>query len=120
MAGCALGLISLHAGDHATSQTWITDARRRCDRVSDQYVWVSAYIGLANLELAVRDRTGRAASAAAQLYTDAARTDLPEFLAWALVYRAELGDRSQIPLACTAAEGVANPVLQARIQAPTS
>jgi ATP/maltotriose-dependent transcriptional regulator MalT len=50
MAGCALGLISLHAGDHATSQNWITDARRRCDRVSDRYVWVSAYIGLANLD----------------------------------------------------------------------
>jgi DNA-binding SARP family transcriptional activator len=119
MAACTLGLIALHTGDHATSHTWISDARRRCDRVSDRYVWVSAYIGLANVELAVRGRTGGAASAAARLHTDAARADLPEFLSWALVHQAELGDHSRISPARTAADGVANPILQARIRALT-
>ncbi|MEV6488821.1 hypothetical protein AB0M20_09305, partial [Actinoplanes sp. NPDC051633] len=119
MAGCTLGLIALHAGDHGTAHTWITDARRRCDRVPDRYVWVSAYIGLADLELAVRDPTRVATSAAARLHTDAARADLPEFLAWALVHQAELGDHSRISPARTAAAAVANPVLQARARALT-
>jgi hypothetical protein len=47
----------------------------------------------------------------------AARSDLPEFLAWALIYQAESGDRAKIPLARTAAEGVTSPRLQARVQA---
>jgi hypothetical protein len=47
----------------------------------------------------------------------AARSDLPEFLARALVYQAESGDRARIPLARTAAEGVTSPRLQARVQA---
>jgi hypothetical protein len=43
------------------------------------------------------------------------RSDLPEFLAWALVYQAESGDRAKVPLARSAADGIANPDLQARV-----
>ena len=117
MAGRGLGLLALHDGDLAGARTWIADARRRCDRVSDRYVWVSAYIGLAELEAeaAARDRAGTA-RAAARLYDLAVRCDLPEFLAWALVYQAEAGDRGRAALARTAAAGVSNPALQARVQ----
>jgi hypothetical protein len=117
MAARLLGLVALNAGDSAAAQTWFVDARRRCDRVSDRYVWVSAYIGLAELEIAARQRTDRVVPLAARLHDDAVRYDLPEFLAWALVHQAEYGDRSRIPLARTAAEGVTNPVLQARVRA---
>jgi DNA-binding SARP family transcriptional activator len=117
MAGRALGLLASHAGDLGAARTWLADARRRCDRVSDRYVWVSAYIGLAQLETAAREDTDLIGPAAARLYEHAARSDLPEFLAWALVYQAESGDRAKIPLARTAAEGVTSPRLQARIQA---
>ena len=61
MAGRALGLLASHAGDPAAAQTWIADARRRCDRVPDRYVWVSAYIGLAQIEIAARHDTDRVA-----------------------------------------------------------
>jgi DNA-binding SARP family transcriptional activator len=116
MAGRALGLIELHTGDPAAAQTWIADARRRCDRVSDRYVWVSAYIALADLELAVRTGTDTT-RAADRLHDYALRTDLPEFLAWALVHQAEAGDDSRISLARSTAEGVTNPLLQARVRA---
>jgi len=53
----------------------------------------------------------------ARLYEDAARNDLPEFLAWALVYQAESGDHAKVPLARSAADGIANPDLRARVQA---
>jgi DNA-binding SARP family transcriptional activator len=117
MAGRVLGLLALHAGDLAGAQSWLADARHRCDRVPDRYVWVSAYIGLAQLEAAARQDPGLAGPAAARLCEHAVRSDLPEFLAWALVYQAEAGDRAKIPLARTAADGVTNPHLQARVQA---
>jgi tetratricopeptide (TPR) repeat protein len=117
MAARALGLLALDAGDLGAAQAWLADARRRCDRVPDRYVWVSAYIGLAQLETAARHNADLIAPAAAQLYEYAVRSDLPEFLAWALVYQAESGDYAKIPLARSAAGGIANPVLQARVQA---
>ena len=117
MAARALGLLALHAGDLGAAQVWLADARRRCDRVPDRYVWVSAYIGLAQLETAARANIDLVAPAAARLYEHAVRGDLPEFLAWALVYQAESGDYAKAPLARSAAEVIANPVLQARVQA---
>jgi tetratricopeptide (TPR) repeat protein len=117
MAARALGLLALHAGDLATARSWLCDARRRCDRVPDRYVWISAYVGLAQLETAARQDPGLVPPIAARLYDLAARTDLPEFLAWALVYQAESGDRAKIPLARSAADGIANPDLQARVRA---
>jgi ATP/maltotriose-dependent transcriptional regulator MalT len=117
MAARALGLLALHAGDLGAAQVWLADARRRCDRVPDRYVWVSAYIGLAQLETAARADIDLVAPAAARLYEHAVRGDLPEFLAWALVYQAESGDHAKVPLARRAAAGIASPVLQARVQA---
>jgi hypothetical protein len=117
MAGRALGLVALHAGDLATARAWLADARRRCDRVPDRYVWVSAYIGLAQLEADASADGGLVGPSAARLYEHAVRSDLPEFLAWALVYQAEFGDHGKAPLARAAADGVTNPVLQARVQA---
>jgi hypothetical protein len=107
----------LTVGDLGKARSWLADARRRCDRVPDRYVWVSAYIGLAQLEAAAREDPGLVAPSAARLYEHAVRSDLPEFLAWALVYQAESGDDSKIPLARSAAHGVTNPQLQARVKA---
>jgi DNA-binding SARP family transcriptional activator len=117
MAGRALGLLALHAGDLAAARAWLADARRRCDRVPDRYVWVSGYIGLAQLQVDAHQDTGLARLAAARLYEHAVRSDLPEFLTWALVYQAESGDRGKAALARTAADGIDNPSLLARVQA---
>ncbi len=117
MAGRALALLAAHAGDLVAAKDWITDARRRCDRLPDRYVWVSAYIGLAELEIAAREHTDLIAPLAAKLHDDAARHDLPEFLAWALLYQAEWGDRARAALAVATAEGVDNPALKARVRA---
>jgi len=117
LAGRQLALVARHRDDRDGARSWLDDARRRCDRVPDRYVWVSGYIGLAQLELAAgRDRE-LAAAAAARLYDHASRHDLPEFLAWALVCQAEAGDRGRVPLAVRAAAAVDNPVLAARARA---
>jgi DNA-binding SARP family transcriptional activator len=117
MAARTLGLLALHKGDLGAAQDWLADARQRCDRVPDRYEWISAYIGLAQLESAARQDPDLVAPAAARLYQHAAHNDLPEFLAWALVYQAESGDHTKVPLARSAADGIANPDLQARVQA---
>ena len=113
----APGLLALHAGDLGGAQAWLADARRRCDRVPDRYVRISGYIGLAQLETAARENADLVAPTAARLYEHAVRSDLPEFLAWALVCQAESGDQAKVALARDVAGGIASPRLQARVQA---
>lgn len=117
MAGRALALLSLQAGDAAAATGWITDARRRCDRVSDRYVWVSGFVGLGQLEIAAARQRDLLMPLARRLYRDAVRADLPEFIAWALIYQAEAGDRANLPMVRAVAAGVVNPALQARAAA---
>jgi hypothetical protein len=105
MAGRALALLALRAGDEAAAEEWITDARRRCDRVPDRYVWVSGFVALGHLEIAARQQPDLVMPLARRLYRDALRTDLPEFIGWALT------------LAKAIAREVTNPVLQARAAA---
>lgn len=114
MAARALGLIAAHGGDLEAGRGWLAEARRRSDRVADRYVWVSAYIGLADLQLSVVD--GRDVAAAAQrLHDEALGADLPELLAWALVHQAESGDRTRVEPARAAAAELDDPGLKARV-----
>lgn len=117
MAGRAMALLALHAGDPAAAGEWIIDARRRCDRLPDRYVWISGFVGLAHLEIAARQQPELVMPLARRLYQDALRMDLPEFTAWALIYQAEAGDLANLPLAQTLAAGIVNPALQARAAA---
>ena len=118
MAGRALGLLALHAGDLGGRAG--LDRRRPAPLRS----------GIGPLRLGLRlHRPGPAGSGQRPrgpgrdrpgcrpaLRACAVRCDLPEFLAWALVYQAEAGDRGRAALARTAAAGVSNPALQARVQ----
>src|SRR5207244_2428148 len=79
MAARALSLVAAHDGDVAAAWGWTVDARDRCDRVPDRYVWISACIGLTQLDLARRDSPSEVPRLAARLLDDASRTDLPEF-----------------------------------------
>jgi hypothetical protein len=117
MAGRALAMLALHDGDVTAAGEWITDARRRCDRVSDRYVWVSGFVALGHLEIAASRQPDLVLPLARRLYREATRTDLPEFISWALVYQAEAGDPASAPLARAIAREITNPALQARAAA---
>ena len=117
MAGRALALLALHAGDPAAAGKWITDARRRCDRLPDRYVWVSGFVALGHLEIAASQQRELVLPLARRLYQDGLRADLPEFIAWALIYQAEAGDLTKLPLARTLAADIVSPALQARVTA---
>jgi hypothetical protein len=96
---------------------WVSDAQRRCDRVSDRYVWVSGYVALGHLEIAASQQPDLVVGLARRLYQEAVRADLPEFTAWALIYQAEAGDAAQVPLARALASQIASPALQERAAA---
>jgi DNA-binding SARP family transcriptional activator len=88
MAARSLALLSLQAGDLPSAYEWINDAKTRCNRIQDRYVWVSAYVDLAHVQILFRDKSSIVASVASKLYSDAIRFDLPEFAKWAVTYQA--------------------------------
>jgi DNA-binding SARP family transcriptional activator len=117
MAARALGEVAALTGKYDAAWEWMADARQRCDRVPDRYVWVSGHISLAQLNLAAKVDRKQVPELAARLYQDAVRFDLPEFAAWALVHQARSGDRSPVAHAQAAARGVDNPALHEAIAA---
>jgi DNA-binding SARP family transcriptional activator len=117
LAGRALALVALQAGDAAKAGEWITEARRRCDRVPDRWVWLSGFVVLGHLEIAAREEPDLVVPLARRLYQHALRADLPEFIAWALIYQAEAGDLAGLALARTIAARVTNPALHERAAA---
>jgi DNA-binding SARP family transcriptional activator len=80
MAARTVAMIASRQGEHETAWQWVSDARRRSDRVIDHYVWVSCYIGVAQVEIARRARPDLLSSLARQLQADAIRFDLPDFV----------------------------------------
>jgi DNA-binding SARP family transcriptional activator len=117
MAGRALAMLALQSGDADDASEWIIDARRRCDRFPDRYVWVSGFVALGQLEIATRVQPELVLPLARRLHAEALRMDLAEFVTWAMVYQAEAGERPNLSLVRAMAEQVANPALQARAAA---
>jgi hypothetical protein len=78
---------------------------------------VSGFVALGQLEIAARQQPELVMPLARRLYQQALRTDLPEFIAWALVYQAEAGDLASLPLAGALAAEITNPALRARAAA---
>jgi len=117
LAARALALVALHAGDAAGAGEWITEARRRCDRVPDRWVWLSGFVALGHLEIAARQEPELLVPLARRLYQHSLRADLPEFIAWALIYQAEAGDLVGLAAARVIAARVTNPALHERAAA---
>ncbi|MDQ1512870.1 MAG: hypothetical protein QOC59_712 [Microbacteriaceae bacterium] len=115
MGARALGLVAAHAGDDQAGWDWTLDARARCDRVPDRYVWVSSYVGLAQIQIARFGDPAAVPQLARRLYEEALRTDLPEFQAWALLHGAEAGDATLVPQARSAGRGLDSPSLHRRL-----
>jgi len=85
--------------------------------VPDRWVWLSGFVALGHLEIAARQQPDLVMPLARRLYQHALRADLPEFIAWALIYQAEAGDLAGLALAQAIAAQVTNPALQARAAA---
>ena len=71
----------------------------------------------ANLEIAARQEPDLLVPLARRLYQHSLRADLPEFIAWALIYQAEAGDLVGLATARAIAARVSNPALHERAAA---
>jgi tetratricopeptide (TPR) repeat protein len=112
MAARGLGLLHASRSDHATSTAWLAEADTRCNRVTDRYQWVSAYV----LDAGAAAALDRHDQAAARRQVDAlaslaARGGMRELVVRAHLHRSRLGDPAALASARLLAAGIDNPAL---------
>ena len=111
MAARGIGLVADRRGDPETALRWVTEARLRCVRLPDAWLWVEGYCLDALCALAVEHRQPAAAQWIADLEALATRTGMRELVARAYVHRGHLGDRTAIEAARVLAAEVDNPAI---------
>lgn len=115
MAARGIGLCRIADGDVEGGIGWLDDARTRCVRLPDAYLWIQAYCLDALCEAGVRHRPQQAARWVADLEALAARTGMRELLVRALLHRSALGDASAAEAARLFASEIDNPVILGRL-----
>jgi DNA-binding SARP family transcriptional activator len=112
MAARGLGLLNASRGDQATASAWLGEAHTRCNRVSDRYQWVRAYVLDAMVGFALdRDDEAAARRLVDALASLAARGDMRELVVRAQLHRGRLGDPAASASARLLAAGIDNPAL---------
>lgn len=111
MAARGIGLVADRRGDPETALRWVAEARTRCVRLPDAWLWVEAYCLDALCELGVRHRRPEVARWISDLEALAARTGMRELVARAYLHRGRLGERGSVQAARVLAAKVDNPVL---------
>jgi DNA-binding SARP family transcriptional activator len=111
LAGRGLGLAHAQRGDTAAALRWLTEARSRCVRLPDAYLWVEAYTLDALCGLALENKRPDAAQWIDDLEALATRTGMRELVARAYAHRGRLGDRTAADAARVLAADVDNPTL---------
>lgn len=117
IAARGIGRVHLAHGHIDDAIKWLDDARTRCIRIPDAYLWVHAYCLDALCEVAVEFGRPEAAAWVRDLESVAARTGMNELLVRAQLHRARLGDPRAFDAAQLFAERIDNPALLRRLHA---
>jgi len=121
MGARGVGLVKERRGAVKEAIDWLDDARTRCVRVADAYLWIEAYCADALCRVAIAHGLDGAAGWVDELESNAARTNMREYVVRAYLHRHSMGDRSALAAAGVLASGVANPALhEALARAPSS
>jgi hypothetical protein len=112
MAARGLALVAEATGAVARAFAVLADARIRCNRVADPYVWLDAYILDAQCELGLRHGHPDVSLWIDALRTLASRTAMREFTVRSMLHAAGNGDDEAGAGAALLAEGIDNPALQ--------
>ena len=99
MAARGIGLVAAGRGRPQKALEWLREARRRCARLPDAYLWVEAYTLDALCSIAVAHDVQAAPAWVEELAQLAGRTGMREMLARAYGHRAQLGDASSLTAA---------------------
>ncbi|MGC2372954.1 MAG: hypothetical protein WA484_03675, partial [Solirubrobacteraceae bacterium] len=112
LAARNLGLLHRARGQLGASREWIDQARTRCTRLPDRYVWMHGHLLdtaiTFSLEGAEREKTHKLIRALGAL---AARTEMRELVVRGLVHAARIGQAGALDSARTLAVAIDNPTL---------
>lgn len=111
MAARGIGLVANQRGDAEAAVRWVEEARTRCVRLPDAWLWVEGYCLDALCVLAIEHRRPEAARWVADLEALATRTGMRELVARAYLHRGHLGDRAAAEAARVLAAEVDNPAV---------
>jgi hypothetical protein len=112
MAARGLGLLHAGRGEHGAAREWLGEAVTRCNRVSDRYQWVHAYVLDAVITNAVDQHDlDRARPIVETMASLSARCDMREFVVRAHLHRFRLGDGTALASARLLGADIDNPAL---------
>ncbi|HVL53133.1 MAG TPA: hypothetical protein VM344_02625, partial [Vitreimonas sp.] len=115
MAARGIGLVAEQRGDGETAIRWIAEARTRCVRLPDAWLWVEAHCLDALAGLGIKHGHPEARAWIADLEALAARTGMRELVARAYLHRAKLGDPDAAAAAVVLVAEIDNPALAAPV-----
>jgi DNA-binding SARP family transcriptional activator len=112
LAARNLGLLHRARGHPGAAREWIDQARTRCTRLPDRYVWMQGHVLdtaiVFSLEGTEREQTRKLIRALGAL---AARTEMRELVVRGLVHAAQVGQAGALDSARTLAVAIDNPAL---------
>lgn len=114
LAARNLGLLHRARGQVASARSWMEEARVRCTRVPDRYVWLQGHVLDTAIQLDLDDgepeRTPQLIRALGAL---AARTEMRELVVRGLAHAARIGEPGALASARMLAGQIDNPMLTA-------
>jgi DNA-binding SARP family transcriptional activator len=112
LAARGLGLVAAGRGDAMAALQWVAEARHRCVRLPDAYLWVEGYCLDALCALALEHQRAQAPQWISDMEALATRTGMRELVARAYAHRSRLGDKAATEAARVLAAEVDNPDLR--------
>ena len=120
IAARGIGLVAARRGRPQKGLEWLREARRRCARLPDAYLWVEGYTLDALCSIAVAHDAPAAPAWIEELAELTGRTGMRELVARAYGHRARLGDVSAFTAARLLAASIDNPALSASLDVPVA
>ncbi len=113
LAARNLGLLHRARGQLGSAREWIDQARTRCTRLPDRYVWMHGHLldTAITFSLAGAEREEETHKLIRALGALAARTEMRELVVRGLVYAARIGQAGALDSARTLAVAIDNPTL---------
>lgn len=116
MGARGIGLVNIANGDVAEGIRWLDDARTRCVRIPDAYLWIHGFCLDSLCEQAIAHGVTGADRWVSDLEAAAARTGMNELLVRAQLHRAALGMPGARESAAVFAERIDNPAVLRRVR----
>ena len=115
-----LALVAAATGETSRAFEILTDARTRCNRLADPYVWLDVHILDAQCDLGRRHAHPRTKHWADTMRQLASRTGMRELIVRSMIHGAALGNRGDADAAALLAADIDSPVLHQKLPAPAS